>query len=266
MTTTGSTSTFIAADYTTSPDFQGWYLQTTPQPIICGTTETYYTSDYYAGCSNSATSLPMATGCDSETLLYNDDSYGVCPTSYSCGSYTIFPTEGAPVSDAVYFYECLMNWAANSIYRTLPARYESSTIASAVSETATTAAPTSTKNQHTATSTSTPTSTSTSTNNSNSTGLSGGAIGGIVVGCVAGVTIVLLLLFRRRIMICFGRSKPPTNDGPTWSPVYMPPQTQSMAQTEDSGWQQPSEMSSEQNAIHEIGSSRAEQRVIHELS
>lgn len=45
------------------------------------------------------------------------------------------------MSDAVFFYECLLNWAANSIYRTLPARYESSTIASAVGETATTAAP-----------------------------------------------------------------------------------------------------------------------------
>ncbi|KAJ6017478.1 hypothetical protein N7451_000857 [Penicillium sp. IBT 35674x] len=52
---------------------------------------------------------------------------------------------------------------------------------------------------------------------------------------IVAVTIVLFLPFRRRIMACLGRQKPPIDDGPAWLPVHMPPQTQSVSQTEDFG-------------------------------
>lgn len=54
-------------------------------------------------------------------------------------------------------------------------------------------------------------------------------------------------------MACLGHNKPHIENGPTWSPVYMP--MQSVAPS-DSTWRR-SEMSAEQGAIHEIGSSQA---------
>ncbi|KAJ5125503.1 hypothetical protein N7526_007680 [Penicillium atrosanguineum] len=187
-----TSATFVAADYSTSADFQGWYLQTTPQPIICASTQTYYTSSTFADCYDPSSSAPIPTGCDGSTLLRGDDS-GVCATSYSCSSYKIFPTEGSDDSEAVLRYGCMINWAANSLYRTLPARYSSSTAAPAKTESASASA-TATKSHHTATntdaqstsfSTSTSISTSTSTSDGSSSSLSGGAIAGIVIGGVA---------------------------------------------------------------------------------
>lgn len=73
-------------------------------------------------------------------------------------------------------------------------------------------------------------------------------------------------------MACLGR-KPSNGTGPAWSPVYNPPQTQSVAQSSsargasemESEWQA-SEMSSEAGAIHEIGTSSVRPQVIHEMS
>lgn len=58
------------------------------------------------------------------------------PTSYSCSAYKIFPTEGADGSEAILKYGCLIGWGADSIYRSLPARFASSTAAPEVTATA----------------------------------------------------------------------------------------------------------------------------------
>ncbi|KAJ5423799.1 hypothetical protein N7491_009015 [Penicillium cf. griseofulvum] len=100
--------------------------------------------------------------------------------------------------------------------------------------------------------------------------LSGGAITGIVVVSFAAVAIVLLVIFRKRIVDCCGcRDKNPVVDieHALASPTYIPPQTQPVLQNGDLAWA--SEMS-EQHAIHEIGpmdaKSRGNGRVFHELS
>lgn len=86
----------------------------------------------------------------------------------------------------------------------------------------------------------------------------------------AAVAIVVLIIFRKRIVGCCGRDKIPVvdNEHALSSPTYMPPQTQPVLQSGDLAWQA-SEMS-EQNAIHEIGSmdakSKGNGRVIHELN
>ncbi|KAJ5834043.1 hypothetical protein N7447_000069 [Penicillium robsamsonii] len=101
--------------------------------------------------------------------------------------------------------------------------------------------------------------------------LSGGAITGIVVVSFAAVAIVLLIIFRKRIVGCCGGAKTPVVDIEHASspPMYIPPQTQPAIQDGDLAWQA-LEMSSEHNAIHEIGSmdakSKGNGRVIHELS
>ncbi|KAJ5136269.1 hypothetical protein N7448_004823 [Penicillium atrosanguineum] len=250
-----TSATFVAADYSTSADFQGWYLQTTPQPIICASTQTYYTSSTFADCYDPSSSAPIPTGCDGSTLLRGDDS-------------------GSDDSEAVLRYGCMINWAANSLYRTLPARYSSSTAAPAKTESASASA-TATKSHHTATntdaqstsfSTSTSISTSTSTSDGSSSSLSGGAIAGIVIGGVAALVILLALIFRKKILALFGKGKPASDDGPAWSPVYMPPDTHSMSQA-TSNWQT-SELSSDQHPsmVHEIGSSqRNTAQAVHEL-
>lgn len=95
--------------------------------------------------------------------------------------------------------------------------------------------------------------------------LSGGAITGIVVVSFAAVTIVLLLILRKQVVICCSRRKQPVADEEQTLPpsTYAPSQTRSALQDapyrDGSAWQA-SEMSSEQNAIHEIG-----QPVPHEL-
>lgn len=87
----------------------------------------------------------------------------------------------------------------------------------------------------------------------------------------AAVAIVLLVILRRRVVGCCGRDKTPVVDIEHASspPTYMPPQTQPVLQNGDFVWQA-SEMPSEQNAIHEIGSmdakSKGNGRVIHELN
>lgn len=63
-------------------------------------------------------------------------SDGHSPTSYSCSAYKIFPTEGADGSEAILKYGCLINWGADSIYRSLPARFASSTAAPEITATA----------------------------------------------------------------------------------------------------------------------------------
>lgn len=75
--------------------------------------------------------------------MYNIDSYihsesyskRHSPTSYSCSAYKIFPTEGADGSEAILKYGCLIGWGADSIYRSLPARFASSTAAPEVTAT-----------------------------------------------------------------------------------------------------------------------------------
>ena len=178
-------------------------------------------------------------------------------------------------------WACLANWNADSIYRTLPARFAASTAAPArtdiPSNTVLLSKCLSIQDLHivilnisllaeirqpTATNTASATAASTS-----SKGISGGAIGGIVVGCVAAIAILALFVFRKKLLACLGRNKNPEEEGPAWSPVYMPPQTQSMAQS-DSTWQA-SEMSADQGAIHEIGSSQCiatpRPKVVHEI-
>ncbi|CAI7661007.1 unnamed protein product [Penicillium manginii] len=248
---TAATTTFVASDYTTSDNFQGWYLQTTPEPIVCGSTETFYTSSTYGDCYNPSSSAPMPTGCDGATLLYEDDLQAGC-------AYKIFPTEGSDAEEAILKYGCLINWGADSIYRSLPARFASSTAAPEVTATASMSATTATSTHHTATSTSTG-STANSTSNSNSgssnsgSGLSSGAIAGIVIGCVALVVIILLLVFRKKVMAFFKKDSPAEDKGPAWSAGSMPPQTQPASQ--GSSALLASEMSSDYKPVHEIGSS-----------
>ncbi|KAJ5224544.1 uncharacterized protein N7469_008047 [Penicillium citrinum] len=270
--TTAATTTFVASEYSTGDNFEGWYLQTTPEPIVCGTTETFYTSSTYGDCYNPSTSIPMATGCDGSTLLYEDNLQAGCPTSYSCSAYKIFPTEGADGSEAILKYGCLIGWGADSIYRSLPARFASSTAAPEVTATASISATTDTTTHHHATRTSSsPKPTSTSGSSDSSSEISGGAIAGIVVGCAAAIVIILLLIFRKKIMALFGKYSPvvtsqETNQ-PAWSGHSMPPQTQAASQTGSA--MQPSEMSSESSAVHEIGSSQQtalRPTVVHELS
>lgn len=113
--------------------------------------------------------------------------------------------------------------------------------------------------------------------------LSGGAITGVVVVSFAAVTIVLLWIFRKQLVICCSRRKQPVVDEEQTlpSPTYAPSQTQSALQDapyrDGSAWQA-FEMSSEQNAIHEIGQPdphelesldikpKGHGRVIHELN
>ncbi|KAJ6171186.1 hypothetical protein N7470_000253 [Penicillium chermesinum] len=237
-TTAAPTTTFIPADYSTGPDFEGWYLQTTPQPIFCGGTLTYYTSSTYAQCYDPSSSAPMPTGCSDTLLLMASDMAGACDPAYTCGSYKIYPTEGAPDDEGVTLYNCLANWAADSIYRSLPARYVSETAGTEKTATATKQS-----HDHKTASISMPTATGTS---SSSSGISGGAIAGIVVG----------------------EDLTPTAVQPG-RPSKRPRGTHSEMATAE-GTVPPSEMSSEANAVHEIGSSQtgSEGRpaVVHELS
>lgn len=76
----------------------------------------------------------------------------------------------------------------------------------------------------------------------------------------------------------FSKDKPAGDNGPAWSPVYVPPEMQSKPQS-DSAWQasemssehntaQPSEIHSEYNPVHEIGSSEqnaSRPGVVHEM-
>lgn len=123
--------------------------------------------------------------------------------------------------------------------------------------------------KHTATNTgaqSTSTSTTASTQDSSSHGLSSGAIAGIVIGCVAALLIALIILFRKKIKALFGKGKPASDNGPAWSPVYMPPESESMSQGTYN--LHTSEMSSDQqpNLVHEIGFSRGNKsQAVHEL-
>ncbi|KAJ5898980.1 hypothetical protein N7495_003724 [Penicillium taxi] len=158
--------------------------------------------------------------------------------------------EGSNDAQALFRYGCLLNWAAQSIYRTLPARFASSTAAPAVTGTVETASMTAIPTATTTGAQST--STSSSISSKSHSGLTGGDIAGIVIGSIAPVAIIaLILIFRRRLMSSFGKGTP-AESGSSWSPVYMPPQAQSMAHT-DSTWQ-PSEMSSEHGAVHEMSS------------
>ena len=160
------------------------------------------------------------------------------------------------------------NWAANSVYRTLPSQWlATSASASATSTSSCKCAcgnrrltcmliycacltATTSSNSASTTSTSTPTS-SPGSSNSSSSGISSGAIAGIVVGCVAGGAILaLLIVFHKKLMACFGYHKQ-TDSGPAWSPVYVPPQTQSGSQS-----QPMSELSAQRN-VHELGASQA---------
>ncbi|KAJ5567646.1 hypothetical protein N7535_006952 [Penicillium sp. DV-2018c] len=87
--------------------------------------------------------------------------------------------------------------------------------------------------------------TASGSSSSSNSGISGGAIAGIVVGCVAaGVILALLVIFRKRLLTCFGYTKTPAA-GSSWAPVYVPPQTQSTSQS-----QQMSELSAQQ--VHEL--------------
>lgn len=267
---TAATTTFVASEYSTGDNFEGWYLQTTPEPIVCGATETFYTSSTYGDCYNPSSSVPMPTGCDGATLLYEDNLQAGCPTSYSCSAYKIFPTEGADGSEAILKYGCLINWGADSIYRSLPARFASSTAAPEITATASISATTDSSVHNTATSTGSAaksTSTSDGGSSDSKSGVSGGGIAGIVVGCAAAVVILLLIIFRKKIIGLFKKDAPAGDHAPAWSTESMPPQTQSASQT-GSAWQ-PSEMSSDLNSVHEIGSSQqtsARPAVVHELS
>ncbi|KAJ5570037.1 uncharacterized protein N7459_009467 [Penicillium hispanicum] len=245
------------------------------QPIVCGSTEIYYTSGRYAGCVDPSSSFPIATSCSGSTLL-RPSWYIVCRETsggtLSCGSYTIFPTEDSHYTQGVTEYACLANWVANTLYRTLPARFAASTATPEITITESNSFDTFTATQSTTTGssvTASPTATgSSSASQHASSGISGGAIAGIVVGGVAGVgLLVLLYIFRKKLVACVGRSKVPSDGGPAWSPAYMTPQTQSMAQTDST--MRTSEMCSEQNAIHEIGSLQAasptQPQAVHEL-
>ncbi|KAJ5267469.1 hypothetical protein N7478_010277 [Penicillium angulare] len=113
--------------------------------------------------------------------------------------------------------------------------------------------------------------------------LSGGAISGVVVVSFAAVIIVLLFIFRKQVVICCTRRKQPVADEEQTlpPPTYAPSQSQSALHDapykNGSAWQA-SEMSSEQNAIHEIGQPAPHElgsldikpeghgRVIHELN
>ncbi|KAJ5163257.1 uncharacterized protein N7500_005087 [Penicillium coprophilum] len=91
---------------------------------------------------------------------------------------------------------------------------------------------------------------------------SSGAITGIIVVSFAAVAIVVLIIFRKRIVGCCGRDKTSVIDSEhaLSSPAYMAPQAQFILQNGALAWQA-SEMSSEPNAIHEIGSMDAKSKV-----
>ncbi|KAJ5109362.1 hypothetical protein N7456_006037 [Penicillium angulare] len=257
-----STSTFVAADYTPGTDFMGWYLSVTRASFggSYGTTSltpSGYTTGYnYAACSYPDNGN-YPTTCSDNTLLYNDGGFGACASSYTCGEISIYPVDHGAASDITWAYQCFVRGDAISLCRTLPAEYDKSTVAPTTTKVNVDASPSATETPS-ITSTSTSSADSGSSNSSGSSGISGGAIGGIVVGCIAGVAILLFLVFRKKIMACFGRGKPPGgDDGPYWSPV--PPQTESVSHT-DNSTMPPSEMPSEQNAIHEM-----ETRVPHEI-
>ncbi|KAJ5106357.1 hypothetical protein N7456_003032 [Penicillium angulare] len=113
--------------------------------------------------------------------------------------------------------------------------------------------------------------------------LSGGAITGIVVVCFAAVAIVLLIIFRKQVVICCARKKNIVADEEQTlpPPAYVSSQTQlathDASYKDRSPWK-PAEMSSDQNAVHEIGqpaphelssvhgNSNQPERVLHELS
>jgi hypothetical protein len=67
-------------------------------------------------------------------------------------------------------------------------------------------------------------------------------------------------------MALFGKGKPSSDQGPAWSPVYMPPETEMMSQGTYN--LHASEMSSDQqpHLVHEIGTSQANKsHAVHEL-
>ncbi|KAJ5171699.1 hypothetical protein N7492_004292 [Penicillium capsulatum] len=260
-TATASSTTFAAADYTPGPDFQGWYLGPTVKPFVCPNSEIFTSSSRYAYCSKKSRSEAVPTTCSGSVLVKAGGSNYTCTSTFSCDSFKIYPTENA--KNAWTKYACVARWGADSIYRTLPTRFTSSSAAPAAPDiTSDSASPTTG-------SLIAPTDASTESANSDASGssISGGAIAGIVVGCVAAVAIVAIaFLLRKKIMACFGSKKPPVEDGPASAPFYTPPQIQPMDQVKSNA--QPSEMPADPNAIHEIGSSQATEtnpKVVHEI-
>ncbi|KAJ5989958.1 hypothetical protein N7499_010484 [Penicillium canescens] len=246
------------ADYSTGTGFIGWYIAATPQPIACTSNGAWTTSGTIGDCSESSGDR-IATACYAGSSVVRGSTTEACGTGSTCDYYRIFNTVGQDGLGALTRYACVNNWAANSLYRTLPAEYLATTTSTSVTS-ATTTATTKTTNSSFSTSaststTSSPTSTGgTGSSDSSSSGLGSGAIAGIVVGCVAGGAILaLLIVFRRRIVGYFGHHKTTDSHEP-WSPVYMPPQTQSVFQS-NSQFQPISELSGQPN-IHEIGSSQ----------
>ncbi|KAJ5769924.1 uncharacterized protein N7511_001975 [Penicillium nucicola] len=246
--------------YSTGTDFIGWYIAATPEPIICTSNGAFTTSGTIGDCSESSGDR-LATGCYAGSSILRGSSTQACGTGSTCDYYRIFNTVGQDGLGALTRYACVDNWAANSLYRTLPAEYLATTTSTSAASTSATTT-TNTKTTHTSFSTSassgTTSSTPTPTNgagssDSSSSGLSSGAIAGIVVGCVAAGAILALIIFRRRLMGCLGYHKTTDSHGP-WSPVYMPPQTQSVSQSNAQS-QQISELSAQRN-VYEIGSSQ----------
>lgn len=87
------------------------------------------------------------------------------------------------------------------------------------------------------------------------------------MGCVALIAIILLFVFRKKVMAFFKKDSPAEDEAPAWSAGSLPPQTQPSSQT---GSAFPvSEMSSDYNSVQEIGSSQqtaTRPAVVHELS
>jgi hypothetical protein len=97
-------------------------------PCLQGVTEPHFSEATSLACGMSRL-IPQVCFCDTNIE-------GCSATSFTCASYKIFPTEDSDESQAVLKYGCMMNWAADSLYRTLPARYASSTAAPEKTETA----------------------------------------------------------------------------------------------------------------------------------
>ncbi|KAJ5138415.1 uncharacterized protein N7515_003263 [Penicillium bovifimosum] len=236
------------ANYKTQANFIGWYIASAPEAITCAV-GTWTTSGKYGDCRQTAT-YDIATSCYRGNSVVRGTKTVACAPDKSCDFFRVFSTVGQDGLYAVSRYGCFNNWAANSIYRTLPAEYLATTTTGTDSSPTDSASITSPASSSTTTSTnesSTPTGTGgTASSSSSNSGLSGGAIAGIVVGCVAaGVILALLVVFRRKLFACFGYTKAPGENSYSWAPVYVPPQTQSTSQS-----QQMSELSAQQ--VHEL--------------
>ncbi|KAJ5871374.1 uncharacterized protein N7529_003727 [Penicillium soppii] len=245
-----ATSTSNYAAYSTDTDFIGWYIAATPQPILCVDGGTWTTSGSLGDCSSTSGDT-IATSCYHGSSVVRGSTTEACGSGSTCDFFRIFSTTGQDGLEAKTRYACMDNWAANSVYRTLPSQWlVTSTSASATSTSSFTTSSSSISTTSTSTSTST---SSPDSSSSSSSGISNGAIAGIVVGCVAGGAILaLLIVFHKRLLACFGYQKQ-TDSGPAWSPVYVPPQTQSASQS-----QPMSELSGQRN-IHELGANGSSQ-------